>query len=310
MPLFLTAKPLCDKIQIFVGGIMKSLYDYDILNHVFYRSEKVLAYIERRMKRGETLDPLDQEAIAQTILHALVDTGVLNPTKEGLLFSKLAISPLGPEVITYQKTPFVMGFPLALKEQMRHFCLTVTEGMPLSLHAARPASHVHFCIYDANTALSFLFSEFSFISCSYDSPTRKGKKAENRPFLKASLDGVPYLFDLLTKRVFSYDEFAIRYHLTIEDGVSNQEFSEEQKERYQEMVESNTYGYQHYLAFSAPLFKALSQIPNMEEFFYELNKSKDYFPEAFQYAEKIMEKMSFEKEPFSFEKKITIPKEK
>ena len=275
---------------------MKSLYEYEVLNCVFYRSEKILFYLERRMKRGETLDPLDQEAIAQTILHALVDTGELDPKKEGLLFSKLAIAPLGDETICYQKHPFVMGIPLALKEKMRHSSLTITGGIPISLHAARPASQVHFCIYDANTALSFLFSEFSFITCSYDSPTREGKRANKRPFLKADLEGVFYLFDLLTKRVFSYDEFLMRYHVTIENSISNQEFSKEQQKQYQEMIARDNTHYPDFLAFTASFFDAFKAIPDMEEFLFELEESKKHFPEAFLESEKIKQAVALEKE--------------
>ncbi len=176
---------------------MIDLSSFELLkNDVFYRSYPILEYLRR-----PNLDDLDYQAIMATIMDALVSKKLIDPQTQFLDMKNLCITNVKDDATySYQKTPFVMGIPLWIKEESRKYCPAITGFTPISFFISKTPSIVHFCVYDVNTALSIVFDEFTFLLCDYDSPTRIGQRAKDRPFLEAKIEGVPYLFDLLTKR--------------------------------------------------------------------------------------------------------------
>ena len=60
----------------------------------------------------------------------------------------------------YQEYPFVTGYPLWLKEEMRKGIIRQSGYVPISVYAARPPGRANYSIYDANTVLSVFFDEF------------------------------------------------------------------------------------------------------------------------------------------------------
>lgn len=109
---------------------MKSLYSYAILNNeVFYKCWHILEYITAHPNMSE----LDQEAIKATIMDTLVYKGEINPNTEFLSFENLAITE-NPNDYHYEKNPDICGIPLYLKEQLCKRSLTITGGLPISLH--------------------------------------------------------------------------------------------------------------------------------------------------------------------------------
>lgn len=268
---------------------MVSLMDYEILTQeVFYRSEHILNYIERH----PNLSLLDKEAIENTILDALVAKNLIDPTKQSLDLENLCIQEdLNHKV--YNNHPDITSIPLSIKEKMRQQSLVITGSVPLSVFYSKPAGKVSYCIYDMNTALSSLFSNFSFIDCSYDSPTRPGIRAENRPFLEIEINGEKYLVDALTKRVFKSSWFKKAYNLKIDSIISKEEFNSKQKSIYEEQTETREdYGW--FLMLSLPIYESIKG-PKLEETMFEIEESKKYFPEAFKDMERIQEDMMTKK---------------
>lgn len=262
---------------------MKKLDSYEVLNNeVFYRGMHILDYLYSK----EKISILDLEAVKATILCALVDRKLIDPDCEFLDLRTMSITNnfyFGCDI--YNPKPFVQGFPLWMKEELRNHSLHITGSLPVSVHAARPAGATHFCIYDANTAFSILFSEFSFIIADYDSPTRPNKRAVNRPFLEADVDGTTYLFDLLTKRMFDKKGFVRRYNMEEKQRVQKSKFDESQQAVYQEAVAEENIYYGSYLLMSLPMIEAMRDFPRMQEYIYEIERSKKYYPEAFKEAE-------------------------
>lgn len=265
---------------------MRSLYDYDILvRDVFYRSEHILSYIERH----PNMSPLDIEALSNTILDALVATGSINPKAESLDLSEMAIVE-DLNHITYNPHPNVTSIPLSIKEAMRHKSLVITGSVPISFFYAKPAGPVSFCIYDMNTALSTLFPEFSFIDCNYDSPTRPGVRATKRPFLEVPINGELYLVDALTKRIFKSSWFKRVYNLEVIYEVKNTEFTAKQREIYAEQTQESD-NYATLLIFSLPILESMPNYHKNEETNYEVEKSREFYPQAFAEVERIQQEL-------------------
>lgn len=258
---------------------MKRLDSYDVLNkEVFYRGMHILDYLYS----DEKIELLDIEAVKATILSALVERNLIDPNREFLDLRTMSITEsfyFGCEI--YNPHPFVQCFPLWMKEELRKHSLNITGSIPVSVHASRPAGGAHFCIYDANTAFSVLFDEFTFINADYDSPTRPKERVTNRPFLEADVDGVTYLFDLLTKRMFKKNDFMLKYNMKIRESLVKSQFNEQQKELYQRDTKEVTNGYDSYLSVTMPFLESMREFPKMQEFVYEIEKSKEYYPEAF-----------------------------
>ncbi len=232
---------------------MKKLIDYDVLvNDVFYRSEHILDYIIRHKNISE----LDQKAISNTILDALVDCKVMDSTKQSLDLEEMAIVD-DLDHITYDYHPTVTSIPLSIKEKMRQKCLKITGGLP--------------------------------ISCFYNSPTRKGVKTEVRPFLKISYHDEEYYVDALTKRMFKRDWFDKTYNLKEKERISKTNFSSFQQIFYDEQTSSSD-DYYILIDFFEPLTDSLIGTFKYEEFIYEFDKSKEYFPKQFEKANRSREK--------------------
>lgn len=257
------------------GEFMKSLYDYDFLqNEVFYRSEYILKYLERHKDISE----LDKEAIANTILDALVYKGLINPDTESLDFENLCIRD-NLDHIRYNKTPNVTSIPQEIKEAMRHKSIIISGSIPISIFCAKPAGEVHTCIYDMNTAFSSLVSSFKFLICNYDSPTRPGVRATERPFVEVNINGEAYLVDTLTKRIFKSSWFRAAYNLEVIEEIASEDFDLEHQRLYQEQTtESVQLGsYYHLNSLFSEVFKT---VPNMEESLFENERSKENYPDA------------------------------
>jgi len=134
-----------------------------------------------------------------------------------------------------------------------------------------------------NTVFSAFFDDFTFITCDYDSPTREGVVATDRPFVEVSINGCDYLVDALTKRIFRSDLFREKYHLKEKNSISKRDFNSEQVELYFEQTTEHV-GYATFILLVSDFIFAN---PSMAEMLYEFDKSKEYFPEEFDEAEKL-----------------------
>lgn len=254
---------------------MKSLFEYDVLvNDVFYRCWHILEYIEKH----SDIDKLERDAIQATIMDALVFKGLINPEKEFLKLDELAIvDEYDVGCYKYEKNPFVMGIPMYLKEQFRTKILKISGGVPVSWVLAHPPGKTHYCVYDRNTAVSAFFEDFTFYLADYDSPTRLGKRAENRPFVEVVINDELYLVDILTKRIFLSNEFKERFNFVEKDKISKKEFSYEKRKMYAEdtsIVSPNSM----YLSMMMEMKGLFEKSPEMAEELYEIELSKTYCP--------------------------------
>ena len=68
-------------------------------------------------------------------------------------------------------------------------------------------------------------------------------------------------------------------------------FDEQALKAYQEDTMEETAHYGSVLSLTLPLFEPLKDSPKMQEYFYELELSKKYFPRAFEEVEEIREDM-------------------
>ena len=268
---------------------MRKLDSYALLkNDVFYRGMHILDYLYT----AKNITSLDIEAIKNTILTALVEKKEIDPGKEFLDLKRMEITDVfyfGCDI--YNPKPFVQGFPLWMKEKLRSRSLKITGSLPVSVHAARPTSELGYCVYDANTAFSILFDDFSFIVADYNSPTRSKVRAENRPFLVATVDGTEYLFDILTKRMYDKKEFMRIYEMKIKDSVRKSEFDERQKQLYAEQTAEDKHSYGVFLSMTSQFIDAMKDNPNMQEYIHEIELSRKYFPTAFEEAEQIQKEI-------------------
>ncbi len=283
---------------------MKKLEEYEVLKTVFYRGVSILEYI----RLYPNLDDLDVEAIKATIMNALVDSNSIHPEREFLSLDSCAITN-NPADYHYGKFPFVMGYPLWLKDKMRNRIIRQSGSIPISVHASRPSGRVSYCIYDANTTLSVFFEDFAFIEADYSSPTRQGVRVEKRPFLEVFMNDRTYLVDVLTKRFFEEEEFAKRYGLTVSYRIRKKDFNRKQKEIYAEQTEESKEGYGSFLALSLPMLSVFSQIPKFQEYLYELEESKKHFEGAWEDAFEIMKACSKEEPPKIYFQKKSPKKE-
>lgn len=259
---------------------MHSLFEYKILTErVFYRSWYILEYMENH----PNMEQLDKEAIQATIMDALVFEKLIDPNKQSLDIKNLCIRD-NLDYYCYESHPFVMGIPLNIKEKMRTKAIKITGGIPLSVYYSKPAGPVSFCIYDMNTAFSVLFDNFKFLVCDYDSPTRNKARAEDRPFIEVEIDGVLYLVDALTKRIFRSDLFVKKYNLIIKDSIAKKEFNQKKEKYYlEDTTEFLNYGIFLHFAQNLPE----DRLNSFSEFKYEIEQSKIYFPQSFEELEYI-----------------------
>ncbi len=265
---------------------MKSLYDFAYLqNEVFYRSECILKYLERH----KDISKLDKEAIINTLLDALVYKGLMNPDTESLDFEHLCIRD-DLDHIRYDNTPNVTSIPQEIKEAMRHKSIIISASVPISIFCAKPASEIHTCIYDMNTAISSLFDSFKFLLCDYDSPTRPGVRALQRPFVEVIINGEAYLVDTLTKRIFKSSWFKTTYNMSITEEIAFEDFDRKRQRIYQNQTSPSQQlaTYYHLMGVMEDAFKT---VPKMEEALFEFEKSKENYPEAIAEMDFIKEDM-------------------
>lgn len=272
---------------------MKNLFDFDLLvNDVFYRSLHILDYIEKY----PSLSDLDKETISATIMDALVYKGLIDSSRQSLDLENLMIVD-NLNYYCYTKHPNVSGIPLWMKEMFRTKSMTITGSIPAAIFLAKPSSDAHYCVYDPNTAVSAFFDNFRFILADYDSPTRIGEKAKDRPFVEIEIDGISYLVDNLTKRIFKSEYFIKTYNLIEKNSIRKSEFDHKRKAYYKEQTTPKL-DLGSYLSFSLPMFEVLKHVPKFAEMDYEIEKTKEYCPEGWKNLEEINSHMELLKNNF------------
>lgn len=226
---------------------------------------------------------LDRKAVQATIMDALVYKGLINPKKESLDIEHLCIRE-NLEYYVYEPYPDVCGIPLWMKEKYRTICLKISGGIPVSIYLARPTMNKNsvgtYCIYDLNTAISSIFPETTFYNVFYTSPTRGVKIEEQRPFVEVDLgERNFYLVDALTKRIFKSSYFKENYGFEIKSMDRKTEYQGVKKEIYLEHT-TDQLQLGSMLYFLQMLADATKGRNN--EFLYELEKSKENYPEEWE----------------------------
>ena len=264
---------------------MKSLFDYPVLvNETFYKCWHILEYLEHH----DNLDELEKEAIRATIMDALVYKGEIDPESEFLSLTNLAITNNSSDY-HYTKTPNVCGIPMEIKDKLRHKSLYISAGVPVTLFLAKPPSKfIRYCVYDPNTAFSSIFDDFTFYEAIYTSPTRGVRLNDTRPFVEVEINGELYLVDTITNRIFKSSFFKKHYDLEIVDSIRKKNFNRKQKELYAEQTKEHSA-----LADIIAIYELNKQIqaPDLAEQNYELERSKEIYPEAWEEYRKIQEHM-------------------
>ncbi len=263
---------------------MKKLEEYAALNDfVFYRHYHILEYI----KLKEPLSSLDREALAATIMHALVDLHLIDKERETLDLDNLCIRDDGIGY-HYEEHPFAQGTPLWIKDQLRKKCLMITGGLPVTMKLSMLSPFQKTCVYDLNTAYSCTFSKFTFYEADYDSPTRPGVIAKDRPFLEVEIDGVKYLVDTLLDRLYLSEEFKKRYHMQIKSQFDSWNLNANQQNIYSSHVQESNHYFSGLIAIF-DLFQPSFNQPYFAEYNFEYQRAHENFPEIFQEARDIMQ---------------------
>ena len=262
-----------------------SLFDYEIItNEVFYRCWHILEYIEQH----QNIDDLEKEAIKATIMEALVFKGLVDPKKESLDLKTLSIVD-NLDHYQYNPHPNIAGIPLWMKEKFREKSLYVTGGQPISLFLARPPQKFgRYCVYDPNIAVSTVFDDATFYNAYYISPTRGVRIEEKRPFVEVKINGELYLVDTLTKRILKSSWFKENYNMEITSTSRVSEYKGEAKKSYEHMTSTHKA-----LAELIPFSKPVADLgtPDYAEYRYELERSKEYFPEEWLRTEELQREM-------------------
>lgn len=266
---------------------MKKLSDYEVLNkEVFYRCEHILDYI----KSHPDMPFLEKEAIKSTIMDALVYKDEIDKYREFLNIDNLEITD-NPEDYRYEEYPAISGIPLWMKDELRKHCITITGGIPISMSLAKPPSKINrYCVYDPNTAVSSIFEDATFYEVIYTSPTRGIKIDKERPFVEVNINGVKYLVDVLTKRIIKSSYFKNNFGFDVSYELSKSDFNRKQRKIYNDQVkEENNLAI--YICMTEPLNMMNNTIPNCAEMNYELEKSKEMYPEEWEKSRLIYKDM-------------------
>lgn len=236
-----------------------------MINDTFYRGQYILEYI-----RTHTLTEVDKEAIKATIMDALHESNFqINGNKNYSLDFKHLCLVDNLNFYCYESTPNIMGIPFAIKKALRNKTIRLTGGIPVSTYITLPNKNR--CIYDLNTSVSSIFTDFSFIKANYQSLTREGEQVYNRPFLQINYNGEEYLVDTLTKRIIKLSYFQQSFALEIIKSDSLKEFNGEKQAYYQEQTEE-------FLNF-IPLSMTMHIKIDSDEYQYELKKAKEEYSE-------------------------------
>lgn len=253
---------------------MKKLSDYEVLKtKVFYKKWHILDYIEFK-----DLSELDVTAIKATIMDALVSEKCIDPTCEYLDFWNLCITKVKDErMYEFEKYPNICGIPLWMKEMFRTKSCTITGGVPVSVFLSIPSNNR--CVYDMNTAVSALFDNCTFYRVSYNSPTRPGERAMDRPFIEIDIDGIDYLVDNLTGCIIRRDFFEENYGFDIDYSFTKQSLEGERKSYYDKSV-CDYDNFATYISFYSGFYGVFTNNYACAEHSYELEESKKYFEQA------------------------------
>lgn len=261
---------------------MKSLFEYDFLvNETFYKCQHILDYI----KNNPNMSRLDFMAIQATIMDALVYKNLIDPSKQSLDLKNLTIVD-NLNFYQYEKYPDVCGIFQFMKEEFRKKSLYITGSIPISISLAKPPSKItRFCVYDPNTAVSSVFSDAIFYDVFYISPTRGKKIEEKRPFVEVHVDEESYLGDVLTKRVFKSSFFREKFGFEVVRKQKISDFSKEELEIYLSCIQEQC-NLRFFIAMILPILDM--NIPDFAEMKYELEKSKEYFPQEWDEFENLI----------------------
>lgn len=261
----------------------KSLFEYEFLvKEVFYRGCHILTWLEKHPK----IEALEKQAICATIMDALVYKELINPEKEFLNLDQLCITHNSADY-HFEENPVICSIPQWSKEEFRKKSLVASCSVPASIFLSKPSSNVlHYNINDYNTVVSAFFLNFSFLIADYNSPTRLGQKAVDRPFLGVKINGVSYLVDVLTKRIFRADKFTELFDLHVKSIDYKENFGDEKAKYYNEKVREKL-DLTTYLGINLPLVKSLEDVDDFAEMVYEIEKSKEYYPEEWEKYEEL-----------------------
>ena len=257
---------------------MKSLYDYEVLvNDTFYKSWHVLEYIEQHQNMSEE----DKKAISATIMDALVYAGEIEPDWEYLDLDNCCISG-DTNGYKYEIHPDIASIPMWLKDELRKKSINSTTGLPISIAMGMKAKEMkeHYVNYSAdgikydivnlNISLSSLFDDFSF----YLVPD-KDEKLNNRSMIEVNINGELYIVDVLSKMVYKSSYMAEKKGLIISTKRSKKDFNVSQMIQYEsQCTESNILDFAYHF-----LEGYKSNAPQDAELTYEIEKSKEVFPE-------------------------------
>lgn len=262
---------------------MKSIFEYEVLNNeVFYKGWHILEFIEKHPNMSE----LDKQAIKATIMDALVYHNLIDVEHEFLSLEQLAITNNSNDY-HYEKYPNVCGIPLWMRDKLRRKSIYIAGGIPISLLLAKPASKtVRYCVYDPNTAVSSIFEDFTFYETIYTSPTRGIRLEQTRSFVEVPIDEELYLVDTITNRIFKSSYFKEQYDLEIIDRINKKDFNAKQREIYAEHTQE-TCSLGNILPLIFPIIEA-SNNPNLAEYKYEFERSKELFPEEWEKSKQII----------------------
>ena len=266
---------------------MKNLFEYDFLvNEVFYKCWPILTWIEKHSNMSE----LDRLAIQATIMDALVYKGLIDPNKQSLDLDQLRIVD-NLEYYKYEKYPNISGIPQWMKEEFRKKALYITGGLPISVFLSKPPSKVlRYCVYDPNTAVSSIFPDATFYNAIYDSPTREGVRLDEvRPFVEVLIDEEPYLVDTLTKRILKSSWFKSTYNFEVKSSKTISKMNQKDLKFYKDDVKEEINIWVLSI-LSFPFIEASNSV-DISEMKYEIEKSKEYFPEEWVKQEDLKKEM-------------------
>lgn len=276
------------------------LMDSDVLVHeTFYRGYPIFKWIEKH----PDMDELDKEAIKATIMDALVHHDIINAKEDRLDLKHLCIvKSQSEDYYAYQEHPFVCGIPMWMKEEYRKLCIVASKHIPISLFLTDVGEQSR-CIYDMNLSACFPFSNFTLCEVAYDSPTRKGIRVGKRQFPKININEEDYFVDVLTRRIFLVSEFMKRYHATLLEETTKEDLIKRDQLLYEQETTMET-RFDFYIISKKIIQPINSTDDRFSENYYELEKSKKYFPQEWEKASKefhIMKERGFIDPDFQLE---------
>lgn len=158
--------------------------------------------------------------------------------------------------------------------------------------AKLPHEISRYCVYDPNIAVSAIFQDATFYNAVYDSPTREGIRLdEARPFVEVDIEGEKNLVDPLTKRILKSSWFKNTYHFEVKFEQTISQMDKESLEQYKTFINEKS-NLSRLLLGILPSIEGIDS-PDFAEMKYEIERSKEYFPEEwkkYEFEEIQMEK--------------------